>query len=113
MRNNQPISVMAVLVFACLIAACFRQDILTVTLDVPQMRSDECQQLVLRAIESLDPEAILNARFDVAAGEVTIRYNSMSLGRKNIEHAIANAGFAVNTLPANEDARQALPAGCR
>lgn len=113
MANLRPLLVVTSLLLAGLIAACFRQDILTVTLDVPQMRSSDCQQIVLRALDNLDQEAIINARFDVAAGEVTITYNSMSLGLKNIEHAIAAAGFAVNALPANEEARLTLPPGCQ
>jgi len=42
-----------------------------------------------------------------------VKYDNVRLGRRNIEVAIRNAGFAVNDLPANEEARAKLPAECR
>ena len=34
------------------------------------------------------------------AGSVTVRYDSMKLARKNIEYAVAGAGFGANDIPA-------------
>lgn len=33
-------------------------------------------------------------------GSVTVRYDSMKLARKNIEYAVAAAGFGANDIPA-------------
>jgi hypothetical protein len=37
----------------------------------------------------------------------------MKLGQKNIEHAIADAGFDANGIPASAAAKAALPEACR
>lgn len=37
-------------------------------------------------------------------GSVTVRYDSMKLARKNIEFAVAEAGFGANDIPAKRAA---------
>lgn len=92
---------------------CFRQEVLTVEIAVPQMRSDACAQNVVQAISRLEADAILRAEMNVDRRVVSITYDSMRLGLKNIEHAISMAGFDANDVLARPDARAALPEECR
>ena len=93
--------------------ACFRQDVITIELQVPQMRSDDCARLVLQSFGRLEADAILRAEPNVAEGTLRVTYNSMRLAIKNIEYAITAAGFDVNEERARPEARQALPERCR
>ena len=62
------------------------------------------------ALKGIDLEMIV---FDRAAGTLTLRYESMILAHKNIEHAIIAAGFDANELTSTDEARRALPPECR
>ncbi len=92
---------------------CFRQELLTVEIEIPQMRSEQCAQRVLRALGTLEADAILEAELKVAEGLAVIKYDSTRLHLKNIEHAISIAGFDANDVLARPDARDALPEECR
>jgi hypothetical protein len=101
------------LLFVNLLTACFRQDIITVEISIPQMGSPECRQLVLQALGRLEQDAILEADLNTQSRVATIRYNSTRLALKNIEHAITAAGFDANEEKAPPEARAALPEECR
>ncbi len=101
------------LVLPFMLGACFRQDVLTVDIDIPQMRSAECRRLVLQAIGQLEQDAIERADLDIETGVMTITYDSRRLALKNIEHVIAAAGFDANDERAPDEARAALPEECR
>ncbi len=53
---------------------------------------------VLIRLEGVQPDSI---RF-FEVGEVELRYDSMKLARKNIEYAIAGAGYGANEIPAGQ-----------
>lgn len=105
----------SVLVLA-LAAGCFRNTVSTIELKIPAMKSEGCAQAVEAAVARLGtgPEgAIHDIRVDPAARTAWVDYNNVRLGRRNIEVAIRNSGFAVNDLPANEEARAQLAPECR
>ena len=98
-------------------AGCFRNTVSTIELDVPALKSDACAQALRAGLEKLGihPEdgAVYEVRFDLEARKAWATYNNVRLGRRNIEVAVRNAGFAVNDLPANAEARAKLPPECR
>ena len=52
-------------------------------------------------------------RFSVEKRTVTVTYDSMATAKKNIEFAVAEAGFAANQIPVNADAQSKLPSECK
>lgn len=95
------------------LTGCFRQEVLTVDISVPQMGSPECRRLVLQALGRLEQDAIVQVEPNVQTRVVTVTYNSTRLALKNIEHAITAAGFDANEEKATDEARAALPEACR
>ena len=83
----------------------------------PEVRNAACLGVVSNAIGGLrgrdggDLPKVVSA--DFSRGAIVIRYDSMTMGTKNLENAIAEAGLAAGPFPANKDAAAKLPAGCR
>lgn len=98
-------------------AGCFRNTVSTIELDIPALKSDVCAQAVRAGIEKLglhpDDGAVYEVRFDLEARKAWVVYDNVRLGRRNVEVAVRHAGFAVNDLPADEEARAKLPPECR
>ena len=94
-------------------AGCFRNTKSVIELNIPAMKTDACAQSVKDAVNRLGEGTIQEVRLDVAARKAWVTYDNVRLGRRNIEVAIRHAGFAVNDLPANEEARGQLPEECR
>lgn len=92
-------------------SGCFRQDRRTITVKVPQLRSEECLRLIQTAAKPVD--GIEQLTPDYAQQTLDVTYNAMKLGIKNIEFVIAGAGFDANETQAPAAARAALPEGCR
>jgi copper chaperone CopZ len=92
-------------------ASCRMSDVRTVTFPAPQVRGEACRKIVddlLRKTDGVQAEKTI-----FGEGSITVTYDSLKLAKKNIEHAIAAAGFDVGETPANPTAREALPAECR
>ena len=96
---------------AILAAGCFRQDIKTIVVNVPGMKSPECSKIIQDATAKV--EGIVEVTPDVTAHTVTVRFDSTRLAIKNIEFVIATAGFDANSTVAPPETKAALPAGCR
>ena len=133
------------LAMVVLAAGCRLKDIRTVTLHSRDVRCPQCARVVIGALAgvgSVNREVPVkdntaastvtatwkdHSRSDTAAvsrvvvhydtGEIDVTYDSMKLAIKNLEFAIAEAGYAVQTLPydleADPKARSALPEKCR
>lgn len=105
--------------FAALLAlgaGCFRNTISEIELKIPAMKTESCAQQVQTAVARLgmgEGGAIHDIRADVEARTAWVTYDNVRLGRRNIEVALRNSGFAVNDLPANEEARAKLAPECR
>jgi len=112
MRSRYTLCCFALLT-AGLMTACFRQDVITTDISIPQMGSPECRRLVLQALGRLEQDAIIRADLNIETRTATITYNSTRLALKNIEYAFTAAGFDANDERADAEARAALPAECR
>ena len=75
-------------------AGCRQRDIREKTLSVPGATNATAQAEIVAAISKIDGVDAGSAAFD--GGKLVIRYDSMKLGLKNIEHAIMDAGYDVN-----------------
>jgi periplasmic mercuric ion binding protein len=103
--------VVLVAAMACAAVSCRRDDIRTRTISIPQMKNERCVQLVTNALNQC--EGLFPDKTVVGAGSVTVTYDSMRTAMKNLEHAIAKAGFDANDIPADPQARAALPGACK
>ena len=101
---------------AVLLAAgpgCFRNTISEIELKIPAMKTEACGRRVQEAISSLGEGSIRDIRLEVGSRTVWVTYDNVRLGRRNIEVAVRNSGFAVNDLPANEEARAKWAPECQ
>lgn len=102
------------LAVACLALAvsCRRQDVRTAVISVPGMKNEKCATIVVQAIQR--SQAIPEDRIKVDLGKrtVTAQYDGLQRNLKNLEYAVAEAGFAANEIPANAEAAKALPPDC-
>jgi copper chaperone CopZ len=109
MKKN--IVIPAAALIATLTAGCFRQDIRTFVVNVPQMGSPECSKIIQDAL--INVEGIHSADPDLHNKSMTITFDSRKLAIKNIEYLIADRGFDANEAQGNPEARAALPPACR
>lgn len=108
--------------------SCRKADIRTVVIQVPGMKNEACAKRVSNAAASevaAGPRADANSKrvqaallsgsvkADLATRTVTVRYDSLRMSLKNLEFAIAKAGFDANNTPARPSAVEALPAECK
>ncbi len=105
-------------------AGCRVRDVRTTTIRVPGLRNEACSNRIAKALARLPDSRYTNDRndtemclriekVDFATGDLTVRYDSMKVGVRNLEDAIARAGFDTPTFPADAAAREKLPPECR
>jgi len=82
-----------------LATACHRNDIRTETFQIEQLRNAESVQLIAKALQPL--QGVNKITPDFENHELTIVFNGRVLYVKNIESAIAQAGFSLPNWPAN------------
>lgn len=95
------------------LSGCRRVDARTMKIDVPAMRSVECAHIVGQAVSALKgvhPELTV---IDLNDRTVTVTYDSIRIALKNIEFAIADAGFQANDVPPDKERQKSLPEECR
>jgi copper chaperone CopZ len=93
------------------LAACRTQDVRIKTIRIPEVKTEAARVVVSNALAQLEGVVGTSIRFE--AGTVTVTYDSMKLALKNMEFAIADAGFSANDTPANAAKRAALPDSLR
>ncbi len=105
---------------AVMVCSCRRQDFQTRTFYLPGLKNQECANRVSSAViqhtqlpSMGDSVKLGTMKFDFEKRVMTVEYDSMKTEIKNIEHAIAEAGFAVNEIPADPEAAAKLPPQCR
>ncbi|NLB70275.1 MAG: hypothetical protein GX804_11470 [Lentisphaerae bacterium] len=109
--------IIAVIAVFTLLNGCRVSDVKEATVIAPGVRNETCLEKVSEAIKTVHistkskPPEVVSADFET--GEIVIRYDSMQLGTKNLEHAIAEAGFSCGPFPANKEAAAKLPSECR
>ena len=80
---------------------------------MPEMKNEACAAVVgaaLRKQAGVQPKGVA---IDLDKRTVTVRYDSMMTAQKNLEFAVAEAGFQANEVPAKAEAVKALPPECR
>lgn len=80
---------------------------------MPQLVSRECADRAVAALNTLEGPALHHVAINFEQRKLTVTYDPARLAQKNIEHALARAGFDANTIPADPAARAALPEACR
>ena len=91
-------------------AGCRQTDVRTARVEVPTVINEACEKRVRAALAPL--KGVQLDTLAVTNGVLTVRYDSMKLGLKNIEHAIKDAGFDANEFPADPEALRKLPQEC-
>lgn len=97
-------------VFSCLLCGCRQRDIRVTKVRVPNVCNAACEKIVIAALSKIDGIELDKVTF--ADGTMTVTYDSLKLGIKNIEHAVKDAGFDANDFEADKAARAKLPAEC-
>jgi len=99
------------------VGGCRVHDVRTVEIRAPGVRCEQCSERVAQALGMLEGVKAEKLGFDLEQGIVTVTYDSMQVAIKNMEYAVAGAGYDVETkpypLPADAAARDALPPECR
>lgn len=95
-------SLLTILLALCLLAApgCRQRDMRQMTVALPGVTSDDDRRVVLMAIDKLVGIERKSIVFDETKKEMRLTYDSMQIRRKNVEIAIAEAGYDANEVPA-------------
>lgn len=99
---------LAVCLAAC--GGCRRTDVRTFAVAVPGLTEADLPAVTaaLAPYGGVEPGSVA---FDAAVGGVTLRYDSMKIAKKNIEMALAGAGFVANDVtPESIGAERRSPA---
>jgi hypothetical protein len=94
-----------------LLSSCRKQDIREVIIQTPGIKNQACAKIVQDAF--MRQPGVISIRPDFQKREITVKYNSMVIARKNIEFTVAAAGFDANDTRAPTNAVAALPPECR
>jgi copper chaperone CopZ len=97
---------------AFIAVSCRRQDVRKVLLEIPDMKNDACVRVVTAKLKGVPGVRSDGTVVDRRTRTVTVAYDSLILSRKNIEFAVAEAGFSANGVPADAKAAAALPPAC-
>ena len=85
----------AVMVAACLVAGCRRTDVRDFEVSIPALTA-EAEPAIRQSLMGFAGVDKASLKFDRQAKKLTLRYDSMQLAKKNIEMAIAKAGYEAN-----------------
>ena len=93
MKNTLTVLVLALTV--ALATGCRRTDVREFVVSIPALTAADAPAIsaALAPYAGIERASI---KFDPAAQTLTLRYDSMQLAKKNIEMAIAKAGFTAN-----------------
>ena len=83
-----------------LLPGCRETDVRKMTIKVPAMAGEEDVQRIRKALSPLNGVNKDQAVFDVKEHTITLTYESMVVAQKNIEIAIAEAGYDANGIAA-------------
>jgi hypothetical protein len=113
MKRFLHLPLVAALAFALSGAGCFRNPVSKIELHIPEMSNQACLDAVMAALQPLiEKDASHEPVIDAASRTVTVWFNNVELGRRNLEVAVVHAGFSVNDLPGDPAARAKLPKEC-
>ena len=81
-----------------LVSGCRVSDVRPLTVKVPAMAAEDDVQRIRKALSSLNGVNKEQAVYDVKEHKITLTYESMVVANKNIEIAIAEAGYDANGI---------------
>ena len=81
-----------------LVSGCRVSDVRPLTVKVPAMAAEDDVQRIRKALSSLNGVNKEQAVYDVKEHKITLTYDSMVVANKNIEIAIAEAGYDANGI---------------
>ncbi len=93
--------------------SCRKQDLRTAAIQVPGLRSHDCVELVVKTLAEKQGIRPSDVAVDMERRLILVKYDSLNLSLKNLEHTIAKAGFEANDVPAYPEGLASLPEGCR
>ncbi len=82
------------------LSGCRVSDVRDMTVKVPGMTSEADAQRIRSALSPLGGINREHTTFDIAGRTIRVRYDSMVIAHKNIEIAIAEAGYDANAIKA-------------
>ena len=85
----------AVAVASCLATGCRRTDVRDFEISIPALTA-EAEPAIRQSLMGFAGVEKSSLKFDRQAKKLTLRYDSMQLAKKNIEMAIAKAGYEAN-----------------
>ncbi len=106
-------AILVLLLMVGMAFGCRKQDIRMARIHVPQMSGQACADRVVSVVRRVPGVQADMITVDRERRDVAVPYDSIKLSLKNIEYALAEAGFQANDIPADEKARAALPEDCR
>jgi hypothetical protein len=81
-------------------AGCFRANIQTHEIHVPEMSDDRvAERLAWHLTYTTDTSAVQRVEADLDRRVLIVTYDSRQTARKNLEHLISAQGFTANDLP--------------
>lgn len=86
---------------------CFRKEVLEEHYHVPQLTNEQAARYLRAHLKTIP--GLVDVGFNLSTQTVTVKYQSSTIRKMNIEEKIAESGFAVNGRPANPKAK--LPDG--
>lgn len=89
------VAAMAFAASAGLLLGCRRTDVRDFEVSIPALTA-ESEPAIRQSLAGFAGVEKSSLKFDRAAKKLTLRYDSMMLAKKNIEMAIAKAGYAAN-----------------
>ena len=98
--------------FACTVfaASCRTEDIRTVEIFIPDMKDEASVRKVMEVLNQVHGVKHSLLSVNPERNSVSVTYNSMKLAIKNIEYAIAGAGFSTYTKNDDGSTRSGIPA---
>jgi len=94
-------SLYVILVFSVVIfCGCRIRDERELVVKVPQMQTEQDVAKVRNSLIPLKGVNLQDAKFDLTTQTVTVSFDSMVVANKNIEIAIAEAGYDANKIAA-------------
>ncbi len=106
-------AILVLLLMLGMMVGCRKQDIRIARIHVPQMGGQVCVDRVVTIVRRVPGVQGDLITVDRERRDVSVPYDSIKLSLKNIEYALAKAGFDANNIPADKKARAALPESCR
>lgn len=107
---------LVLLIGLALLSACFRPDRRSITVSVPQMKSQDCANRVVASFKqgvAGAVEGVYSVTPNLQTHTVVVEFDPQKLGFKNVEVTISSAGFDANDVLANPEAKAKLPPECQ